>query len=237
MNWNPPALGSLGILARRPLAGSVKSRIARDLGDLFAAQLYEAMLLDLLDLLAPQDLRVPGGRRVIAFDPPESGEWFDSNAPAAFALRPQVGGGLGERMVDFFEGEFEAGVQSAVLIGSDSPTLDTNLLVSAFLCLDQNDVVIGPAFDGGYYLIGMRRPQPRLFEGVDWGSARVLAQTLERMEHTGLRLALLPPWYDVDTIDDVRFLSTHLKAMRRSGMDPGLPRLDRMLEKIEAIRS
>ena len=119
-----------------------------------------------------------------------------------------------------------------MLIGSDSPTLDPSVVVSAFLCLQQKDLVIGPATDGGYYLIGCRPPVPAVFEGVDWGTPAVLWQTLDRLRGAGRSLAVLPPWYDVDTADDWRALAGHVRAMRAAGMDPGLPRVEALLPRV-----
>jgi len=86
------------------------------------------------------------------------------------------------------------------------------------------DVVLGPSLDGGYYLVGTRRPQPGLFEGIAWSTPEVLDQTLERVRGAGLRAAFLPPWYDVDTAADLRFLRTHLRAAELGAPLPPCPR-------------
>jgi rSAM/selenodomain-associated transferase 1 len=184
------------------------------------------MLLDLLDLLVNPAVFPGASRLVLAYDPPDGGPWFDEHVPAGYALRPQQGNELGQRMADFFEGEFEQGSERVVLIGSDAPSLDPSHITSAFLCLEANDVVLGPATDGGYYLVGARSPLPPIFHGPEWGSARVLAQTIEQLRDTKLRLAVLPPWYDVDTVADWNLLTSHLAAVRRSGLNPGLPRIE-----------
>ena len=115
-----------------------------------------------------------------------------------------------------------------VLVGTDSPTLPLVLIEQAFKDLERADVVLGPATDGGYYLVGCRRLPP-IFEGVAWSSSRTLADTVARLCDPGWRLALLPPWYDVDTADDWQMLRGHVAAMRRAGIDPGMPRTAALL--------
>jgi rSAM/selenodomain-associated transferase 1 len=224
--WALPEGAVLGIFAKRPEPGQVKTRLAADLGESFAALAHEAMLLDLLDAWGSDRYLAPGGRRVVVFAPDDAGPWFDGRIAASFALQPQAEGDLGHRMKSFFAGEFEDGATRVVAIGSDSPTLDPSIVVSAFLCLEGRDVVLGPSADGGYYLVGCRRAVPPIFDGVAWGTGDVLAQTIDMLRDTGLSLSVLPPWYDVDTSDDWRMLAGHLKAMRRAGLDPGLPRVE-----------
>src|SRR5262249_31234407 len=112
------------------------------------------------------------------------------------------------------------------------PTLDPTIVISAFLCLEGRDVVLGPATGGGYYLVGARRSAPPIFEGIDWGGPDVLGQTIGRLEGSGLSLSVLPPWYAVDTLDSFRMLAGHLKALRCAGIDPGLPRLLELIEQL-----
>ena len=93
----------------------------------------------------------------------------------------------------------------------------------AFQELERADVVLGPATDGGYYLVGCGRRLPPIFEGVAWSSNRTLGDTIARLTDPAWRLAVLPPWYDVDTPDDWEMLRGHLAAIRRAGLDPGIP--------------
>jgi rSAM/selenodomain-associated transferase 1 len=233
MAWSLPDGAVLGILGQQPVPGRVQPRLAAAFGDVFAAQAHEAMLFDTLDLWGSDRILAPGGRRVVVFDPPDAGPRFDPRVPESFSLQPQAPGDLGARMRAFFEGEAEDGATRIVLIASDCPTLDPTHVVSAFLCLEHKDLVLGPSTDGGYYLLGCRPPMPDLFTGVDWGTPKVLSQTLDRLRDTGLSLALLPPWYDVGTPDDWTLLASHVRAMRQSGMDPGLPRIGALLEEGE----
>jgi rSAM/selenodomain-associated transferase 1 len=233
MAWTVPEDVSLGFFVRKPEPGLVKTRLAEHLGEELSAAAYRAMLEDLVGFWSDERWVDPGGgRRVLAFAPEGAGPWFDGWVPRAFALRPQVGEDLGARMAEFFEGEFEYGSQRVVLMGSDAPTLDATMIVSALLCLEANDVVLGPAMDGGYYLVAARGGVPPIFDGVDWGSTKVLSQTLDRLEDTGLKLAVLPPWYDVDTPEQWQFLITHLRAMRRAGMHPPCERLEAFIASL-----
>jgi len=234
--WTMPDDAVLGIFGRQPVPGRVKTRLAREFGPEFAAEAHDAMLFDTLDLWASDRWLGPGGRRVLLFEPPDAGHWFDPLVPERFAMRPQAEGDLGARLFDFFDGEFENGARKVVAIGSDSPTLDPSIVVSAYLCLDQKDVVIGPATDGGYYLIGCRPPLPPIFEDVDWGGPQVLWQTVDRLAGSERSLAVLPPWYDIDMPEDWWTLAGHVRAMRASGLDPALPRVEALLPKVTPQR-
>lgn len=237
MAWPLPEGAVLGIFAKRPDSGQVKTRLALEFGEEFAAEAHAAMLFDLLDLWASDRFLAPGGRRVLVYSPDDAGPWFDARVPSAFALQPQAAGDLGARMHAFFAGELEDGAERVVLLGSDSPTLDPTIVVSAFLCLESRDVVLGPSTDGGYYLVGCRRAVPPIFENVNWSTSEVLAQTIERLRETDLTLSVLPPWYDVDTADDWRMLTGHLRAFRQAGMDPSLPRTEALTERIAGAGS
>src|SRR4051794_31640293 len=151
-----PAGCVLGIFGKQPDAGKVKTRLAAGLGDDAAAAIHEAMLFDTLETWNSRSILDPGGRRVLVYAPADAGPWFDPRVSEAFALQPQVEGDLGTRMREFFAGEFDDGAARVVLIGSDSPTLDPSIVITAFLCLEGRDVVIGPSTDGGYYLVGAR---------------------------------------------------------------------------------
>jgi glycosyltransferase A (GT-A) superfamily protein (DUF2064 family) len=117
-----------------------------------------------------------------------------------------------------------------VVVGADSPTLPTAFIEQAFDQLADKDVALGPATDGGYYLIGCARRVPPIFSGMTWSGRTVLEETVARLGDPSIRLALLPPWYDVDTLDDWRALRGHLAALRRAGIDPGVPRTESLCQ-------
>jgi rSAM/selenodomain-associated transferase 1 len=160
---------------------------------------------------------------VVAYTPADAAPHFAALAGEQYTLVPQGEGDLGARLERFVGGCLAQGAGAVVVVGADSPTLPVAFVEQAFAALEQADVVLGPACDGGYYLLGCRGRLPPVFDGVAWGTARVLEQTIERLSDPGCRLSLLPPWYDVDTPDDWSLLCGHLAALRRAGIDPGVP--------------
>lgn len=237
MPWNPPPGSVLGVFAKRPDPGAVKTRLAPLLGERGAAELHEALLRDVLELWANPDLVEPALRRVVVFDPPDAGPWFDRVAPESFALQPQAPGDLGDRMREFVDGEFESGASAVVILGVDTPFQEPPAVVSAFLALASRDVVLAPAVDGGYTLLGLRKPVPEIFEGVEWGAPRVLAQTLARLDVAGASLGVLPASFDLDTPDDLRVAASILRAHERAGIPvpPGRKRLAALCETLAPV--
>lgn len=149
----------------------------------------------------------------MAYTPIEAQAQFEEAAPG-FALIPQRGGDLGARQLHLIEEVLALGLQAALVIGTDSPTLPRECLdeaVSLVMAPDV-DVVLGPTEDGGYYLIGSRAAHAGLFENVPWSTPAVLGRTLERAQQLGLRVACLPTWFDVDTGTDLERLRIELEA-------------------------
>ena len=212
------SINVLGIFAKQPIAGQVKTRLARDTSAEFAQRVAEACLADSLDRLAAVD-----ARRVIAYA--GSAAYF---ARPGYELFPQGDGDLGDRMRRFFD-HFQRPGGKIVVVGSDSPTLPIAHVDQAYSELDTHDVVVGPSFDGGYYLIGSSFACPTMFNEIPWSTSKVMEATIEHL--AGGRLALLPPWYDVDTADDWAMLRGHVLAMRRAGLDPGVPRVERLIRE------
>jgi uncharacterized protein len=197
-------------MAKVPGTMVVKSRLHTILSPEQATALYRCFLLDRLDGLAT----VSDIERVVAFTPPERGDEMAALVPAGYRCLPQRGRDLGERLAGVLAGLLAAGHAAAIAIDSDSPTLPMSYVASAadILRRAMADVVIGPAEDGGYYLIGLTVPQPRLFEEVAWSTPRVLPTTLARVEALGLRSHLLPTWFDIDTEDDLARLRDEMKT-------------------------
>ena len=219
---------TLGIFARQPVPGRVKTRLAADWGNERAVALYECFVRDLLG-----KFETTGDRRVIGFAPngEEARQWFDAaSQPLAdgevWKLWPQPELDLGGRMASYFETWTESAEHRTILIGSDSPSLPVEYLEEAWKLLETNDCVIGPATDGGYYLIGLRGTVADFgapFRNVEWSTAGVLAQTVELLKRHELSLGLLLPWYDVDSSEAVLALTGHLAAYEQSGTDSLLP--------------
>lgn len=208
----------LGLFAKWPVPGAVKTRLAVDGDPAWGARVARAFLLDALGRLAAVD-----ARRVLAFAPAEKEAEFAAVAAGRFALAPQANGDLGQRLTAFVEQQLNAGARAIVVVGTDSPTLPVAHVEQAFAELERADVVLGPASDGGYYLVGCGPSRPPLFAGIAWSTERVLADTVAALADPRWRLALLPPWYDVDTPADWAMLGGHLAALRRAGTDPGVP--------------
>jgi rSAM/selenodomain-associated transferase 1 len=190
-------LCALAIMTKAPRAGQVKTRLTPPLNREEAAALNICFLRDVSAAIS----RVGGNARGIGcFTPVGNEEMYRNIFPADFHLLAQRDGDLSKRLVGATEDLFTNGFASVCLINSDSPTAPTSVFAEAarWLSSSRQDVVIGPSDDGGYYLIGMRKPQPRLFEAIDWSTDRVCAQTRERASEIGLNVRLLPVCYDVD---------------------------------------
>jgi rSAM/selenodomain-associated transferase 1 len=201
-------VAAVAVMAKVPGAAPVKSRLHAALSEARATELYRCFLLDRLDALAV----MPGIARVVAFTPPEARARMAALAPAGFRLVAQEGDDLTERLRRLFDRLMADGHPAALAMDSDSPTLPMAYVADAAraLAAGEADVVIGPSDDGGYYLIGVRAPRPELFEDVPWSTADVLEVTLARARGLGLRVRLLPAWFDVDTEADFRRLRAEL---------------------------
>lgn len=199
----------LAIMAKAPRVGAVKTRLCPPLRAPEAAELARCFLLDAVERVH----MVAGSRPIMAYTPIEAEAQFEEAAPG-FALIPQRGGDLGARQLHLIEEVLALGLQAALVIGTDSPTLPRECLdeaVSLVMAPDV-DVVLGPTEDGGYYLIGLRAPHAALFEHIPWSTSAVLGRMLERAHQLGLRVACLPTWFDVDTGADLERLRIELEA-------------------------
>jgi uncharacterized protein len=221
---NPMSIGRvLGMFAKEPRPGRVKTRLAASVSGAWAAAVADAFLLDCLDRFSTVE-----ARRVLCYFPADARRFFESCAAGRFLTTPQTAGDLGARMAAFFAQQFQEGADRVLLVGSDSPTVPLAFIEQAFAMLREADIVLGPATDGGYYLIGCASPMARVFEGISWGTSNVLRETMEMIGRHGHRVSLLPPWYDVDNLDDWRMLQGHLVALRAAGEDPRVPRTERL---------
>ena len=188
------------VFARVPALGRVKSRLAAGVGPPAALAVYRELLaitnaaivaagvpatVWLADTVGPEPSAT------------EAQEW------AAHAAHCQPEGDLGERMTTAFAAAFAAGASRVAIIGTDCPGLRARHLTQAFAALDNAEVVLGPATDGGYYLLGLRQPQPALFANKAWSTESVLADTLADARHLGLRVALLTELRDLDNAEDL----------------------------------
>jgi rSAM/selenodomain-associated transferase 1 len=199
----------LVIMAKEPAVGQTKTRLCPPLTPTEAAALYEAMLRDTIGLVAGLE----GVRLAIAVTPPEATDSFRRISPPDAILLPVAGADIGDCLNQVLGRLLADGHSGAIALNSDGPTLPAAYLRQAIAWLNGADVVLGPSEDGGYYLIGLRQPRPELFREIEWSSERVTAQTLARAEAMGLSVALLPPWYDVDTTADLDRLWADLATL------------------------
>jgi rSAM/selenodomain-associated transferase 1 len=197
---------ALLVIGKRPTPGQTKTRLTPPLSAERAAQLYECLLRDTLDIARA----VPHVTRWICYAPANAVDYFRDLAPD-FQLLPQVGANLGERLDNALTQILANSSTQAVIMDSDSPTLPVDYVARAFVDLEHADVTLGPCEDGGYYLIGLKRPQPRLLREVQMSTPNVLRDTLAIAQAEGLRVALLPAWYDVDTRDELEQLRNELR--------------------------
>jgi uncharacterized protein len=208
---------SVVLFVKDPQAGKVKTRLQSHCSAEEAAQLYSAFLLDSAETLAASS----AGRKIVAYAPADAENSLRKLLSAAgdFEYVAQPAGDLGDRLEGMVRWAFGSGADKTIVLGSDSPSMPVEYIERALELLEQGDVVLGPSTDGGYYLVGQRRGEPHLFRDIQWSTGVVLEETLARLD--GQKLALLPPWYDVDTPQEAAFLRAHLSAMRRAGLTAG----------------
>ncbi|TGK13156.1 glycosyltransferase [Leptospira fletcheri] len=190
----------LHIFLKNPVLGKVKTRLARDIGDAAALEVY----LDLVETTRSVVKKIPVAKTL----------WFDTFLPekkdlgdwgsGEVSLRIQEGQDLGEKMRNSFLDSFKRGCTSSVLIGSDCPELQEVHLREAFRLLEEDEVVFGPALDGGYYLIGLKEDFPDLFREIPWSSESVFAESRKRTESAGKRIGLLEALSDLDDLKDLK---------------------------------
>ncbi len=194
----------LGVFVKTPVAGRVKTRLAVEVGVRRAARHYSSMGPDIVAAC----VRPGAYRTVVWYSPPAAQRsvrtWLKGLQVSAFA--PQKVGGLGGRLSAAFRRHFREGARRVIVIGSDCPDVDRELIARALTALDDRDMVIGPANDGGFYLLGLRAPAPGLFRRVAWSTDAVLDQTLRNARRLHFDLSLLPALRDVDTGVDARAL-------------------------------
>jgi rSAM/selenodomain-associated transferase 1 len=198
---------ALVVVAKEPVPGQTKTRLSPPLDPEQAVELYRAFLLDTLDLVA----QVEGASAIVAYTPETARGYFSQIAPRGFGLVPQMGENLGQRLDHVSTHCLCTGYDQVVVMNSDGPTLPVEHLRQAFDLLDRSDVdvVLGPSDDGGYYLVGLKRSCPALFDVV-MSTPTVLQETLALACEQGLRSACLPSWYDVDTPADLQRLGKEL---------------------------
>ena len=208
---------AFAVMAKAPRSGAVKTRLVPPLTGAEAAMLSVCFIKDITDNFALVAERMPVDGYV-AYSPPGAEAIFRDLLPSSIRLLQSRRLGLGLSLFDAAEDLLGAGYGGACLVNADSPTLPTSALLDAAAALRApgDRVVLGPAIDGGYYLIGLKQPHQRLFEDIAWSTERVFRQTVERAASLSLPVVTLPTWYDVDDRTSLGWLGQELIARQPS---------------------
>src|SRR5437016_2869166 len=227
------------LFTRFPQPGRVKTRLVPALGAEGAAALHRRLVLRTLRTAATA-CQACNAELEIHFDGAAE-EAIHHWLGDSWRCRPQVEGDLGNRMASCFEGSFSEGAPATIIIGSDCPGITSKLLVAAFESLGSKGAVLGPATDGGYYLIGLARPMPELFRGIPWGTNRVLAESLEILKRMVLDPHLSDPLDDIDRPADLRVWHGFVEQEQTSGpkisvIIPALNEAEGIVSTIESAK-
>jgi rSAM/selenodomain-associated transferase 1 len=189
-----------GLVAKFPEPGRVKTRLARDIGFEDAAKVYKTIAEGVFRKTRSETTDY---ERVIFYSPAEMRLSFEEWLPGE-TLMPQRGGDVGEVMQNALEEMFASGAEKTVLSGVDIPDLNRDIIIDAFSRLDNADIVIGPAEDGGYYLIGMKSLHREVFRKIPWGTDAVFAETISVIKEIGLKYEAVDKLFDVDRLEDLQ---------------------------------
>jgi rSAM/selenodomain-associated transferase 1 len=191
------------VFVKYPAPGTVKHRLAQHIGTDAAAKIYRQIAEAVVSNTVPKDTAEYAVE--ICFDPKDDKHLVRTWLASCDRLSSQQGNSLGERMRNAFICAFESGFKRVILIGSDCPDISREIILQGFAHLQQTDIVIGPAYDGGYYLIGLRQPREGIFQDIEWGTANVFQQTCDKIKAAGLSFILLPKLRDVDRVEDLQY--------------------------------
>ncbi len=210
-----PSTTAIGIICKTPRAGTSKTRLKTVIEGADAAALSAAFIRDVAAVIesVPAEL---GRKSYAIYAPPGSEAELRAIVPAEFDLLLQADHDLRVVLGTAAKVLLAAGHDGVILVNSDSPTLPASVLIDAIAALraEGDRVVLGPALDGGYYLIGLKRSHAALFQDIPWSTPQVLAQTLERAATIGLTVAMLPTWYDIDEPETFAILRAELEGCR-----------------------
>ena len=231
---DPEIREALVLMARAPVEGAVKTRLAGALTTAEVLELYLNFLRDTFRMMEQVQAERDDLALVLCFTPEGSEEAFEEVEREGCLMMAQRGADLGERIVNCLDDLFQRGYARVVVIGADSPALPADYVVDAFDELtDARTVAIGPTLDGGYYLIGLAGPAPEIFRDIPWSTEGVLEETRARIAAAGMKMVELPEFIDIDTPADLELLAEVLAE------DPDLaPRTRRNLRQLRrAARS
>jgi len=217
------SVAAIGIICKAPLPGRSKTRLASAIGADAATKLSACFLRDVAAVIDAVPERL--GRRGYGVYAPAGAEHVMRQLlPASFGLLLRTGNDLGDVLLGASRALLEAGHDCILLVNGDSPTLPTRFLVQAIEALRRpgDRMVLGPASDGGYYLIGLKHAHRHLFVRIAWGTDAVARTTCERAAEIGLATMLLPEWYDIDDVETLRWLQEELAGRSTRFLDGGL---------------
>lgn len=189
------------LFVKYPEKGCVKTRLAKGIGDIAAVTLYKYFVEDILSSLQSINARI-----WICYYPESAGDDMAVWLGSSYFYVLQKGGNLGKRLQHCFKSSFDKGFEKTIVLASDIPEISEEIINNAFDKLENNDVVIGPSYDGGYYLIGFRDQsyKSNVFDDISWSTNRVYEKTLRKIEAFKLKYFVLDRINDMDTIDDIR---------------------------------
>ena len=221
------------VFAKNPVPNQVKTRLIPTLSPEQAATVYTAFLTDWCEAL----VELSDVDLTIAYTPAEAESDLRVLIGEDAIYIPQMGDDLGERLTSATQWAIQQGYTKILLVGSDSPTLPISYISEALTLLNTRDVAIGPSTDGGYYLIGFSAANvamtaPFVFEDIAWSTTGVFQQTVARIYSVKATIGLLPPWYDIDTAEDLAFLHAHISAMRLAGETVQAVRTESLLTEL-----
>ena len=214
------------VFVRYPEAGCVKTRLAKSIGKKEAASVYRLfveLLLKRTDNMSSE--------RLIFYTPENKRDEVLSWLGDDSKLYPQKGDDLGQRMCNAFRFAFAEGARKIVIVGTDIPLLSTEVILRAFEVLEDRECVIGPSFDGGYYLLGLSHFDGKIFQNIHWGTSEVLDQTLGTLKLLRLTCSLLEKHLDVDDIGDLLRLRLSLRKYNKTGFQ----KLDCLRDKLDQL--
>jgi uncharacterized protein len=193
--------GCIIVFVKAPYPGQVKTRLGKSVGDHQTVQLYRRFTEDVLDTVESLDIR-----SLIFFAPATEKTFLSDWLGEHRSYFPQQGSHLGERMAAAFRHSFSLGYEQVLILGSDSPDLPGSFLADALEALQQQQAVIGPSEDGGYYTLGFTPSTfcPAVFGPLPWSTPQVYSQTLAILKEHSCPVSVLPPWTDIDTLADLR---------------------------------
>ena len=214
---------ALVVMLKAPVAGKVKTRLVPPLTSKDAAKLYRCFIQDtfnLIGILNNIDI-------IAAYTPLNFTSKIKKIVSSKTITIPQKGKDIGERLENIFSLLFFAGYKKITIMGADSPDLPIKYIEKSFALLKgKKELVLGPAKDGGYYLIAMSRECKEIFKGIPWSTYAVFSKTLEKAKNIGFQSVILPEWYDIDNINDLHLIRNNLR------MNPAALNTAKAIEKI-----